>query len=64
VLDALMADNWLHAHGDPADPLGRRIKAQIRDAFHVDSDLWRGMVLGQSLSAVRQALGGLAAGED
>ena len=59
VLEALMADNWLHAHGDPQGPLARQIKAQIRAAFYVDSDLWRGMVLGQSLCAVRQALGGL-----
>ena len=59
VLEALMAANGLHAHGDPPGPLARQIKAQIRAAFYVDSDLWRGMVLGQSLCAVRQALGGL-----
>jgi hypothetical protein len=60
VLEALRADNWLHAHGDPLSPEGQAIKAQIRGAFYVDTDVWRGMVLGQSLIAVRQALAGLA----
>jgi Protein of unknown function (DUF2817) len=60
VLEALRADNWLHAHGDPLSPEGQAIKAQVRDAFYVDTDVWRGMVLGQSLIAVRQALAGLA----
>lgn len=60
VLEALRADNWLHAHGDPLSPEGQAIKAQVRGAFYVDTDVWRGMVLGQSLIAVRQALAGLA----
>jgi hypothetical protein len=60
VLEALRADNWLHAHGDPLSPEGQAIKAQIRAAFYVDDDVWRGMVLGQSLIAGRQAMAGLA----
>lgn len=60
VLEALRADNWLHAHGDPLSPEGQAIKAQIRGAFYVDTDVWRGMVLGQSLIAARQSLAGLA----
>lgn len=60
VLEALRADNWLHAHGDPKSPQGQAIKAQVRAAFYVDTDMWRGMVLGQSLIAARQALAGLA----
>jgi len=59
VLDALRADNWLHAHGDPSSPEGARIKAQILAAFYIDTDVWRGMVLGQSLAAARQAIAGL-----
>ena len=31
------------------------VKKWIRDAFYVDTDLWRGMVLGQFRGAVRQA---------
>jgi hypothetical protein len=60
VLDAVRADNWLHAHGDPTASEARPIKQQIRDAFYIDTDVWRGMVLGQSLIAVRQALAGLS----
>jgi hypothetical protein len=59
VLNALRADAWLHAYGDPASEPGRAIKAQIRDAFFGDADDWKGMVAGQSLLAVRQALAGL-----
>ena len=59
VMDALRADNWLHARGDPLGPDAAAIKAQIRAAFYVDDDLWRGMVLGQSLIAARQAAAGL-----
>jgi len=59
VLLALRADAWLHAHGDPASPQGQAIKAQIRDAFYGDADDWKGMVAGQSLLAIRQALAGL-----
>ncbi|WP_293901173.1 M14 family metallopeptidase [Phenylobacterium sp.] len=59
VMGALRADNWLHAHGDPTGPDAAAIKAQIRAAFYVDTDLWRGMVLGQSLIATRQAVAGL-----
>jgi hypothetical protein len=60
VLEALRADNWLHAHGDPLSPEGQAIKAEIRRAFYTDTDTWRGMVQGQSLIAARQSLAGLA----
>ncbi|MGH7025319.1 MAG: M14 family metallopeptidase [Caulobacteraceae bacterium] len=60
TLTALRADAWLHAHGDPASPEGREIKAAMRDAFFGDADDWKGMVAGQSLLACRQAIRGLA----
>jgi hypothetical protein len=59
VFLALRADAWLHAHGDPLSPEGQAIKAQIREAFYGDADDWKGMVAGQSLTAVRQAIAGL-----
>lgn len=59
VLNAVRADNWLHAHGDPLSPEGRAIKAEVRDAFYGDADDWKGMIAGQSLLATRQALRGL-----
>jgi hypothetical protein len=59
VLDALRADNWLHAHGNPLDPASEPIKRQVLNAFYVDSDVWRGMILGQSLAVSRRAIAGL-----
>jgi hypothetical protein len=59
VLLALRADAWLHAHGDPRSPDADAIKAQIREAFYGDTDDWKGMVAGQSLLAMRQAIAGL-----
>jgi hypothetical protein len=61
VVAALRADSWLHAYGDPNSDEGRAIRRQMRDAFYLDSDLWRGMVLGQALSSSRQAVAGLTA---
>lgn len=60
VVEALRADNWLHNYGDLASPQATIIKQQILDAFYIDTDVWRGMVLGQSLMTVRQAMYGLA----
>ena len=59
VLNALRGDAWLHGHGDVRSPEGHRIKQQIRDAFYGDTDDWKGMVAGQSLMTIREALRGL-----
>jgi hypothetical protein len=64
VLNAVRADNWLHAYGDPLSPEGRVIKAEVRDAFFGDADDWKGLIAGQSLLATRQALKGLKASGD
>ena len=60
VFLALRADAWLHAYGDPASPEGKAIKAQIREAFYGDADDWKGMVVGQSLAACRNAIKALS----
>ena len=60
VLDALRADNWLHVHGDLSAPQAEAIKEQIFGAFYVDTDEWRGMILGQALMTIRQTMNGLA----
>jgi hypothetical protein len=60
VLDAVRADAWLHAYGDPKSPAGQSIQKQVRDAFFGDSEDWKGMILGQSLLAMRQAISGLS----
>lgn len=40
VLQALRADAWLHAHGDPTGPDGEVIRAQVRAAFADDDPAW------------------------
>jgi hypothetical protein len=59
VAQALRADAWLHAHGDPRSPEAAPIKAKIREAFHSDDPLWQGMALGQGLAAAQAGLAGL-----
>lgn len=60
VVLALRADAWLHGHGDPTSAMAAPIKRRLRDVFHADEDVWKGMVLGQSLLAFRSAVAGLA----
>jgi hypothetical protein len=60
VLGSLRADNWLHAHGDPASPMGRDIKAKVREAFYPSIFEWKVMVTSRSNDVLRQALAGLA----
>ena len=62
VANALRADAWLHAHGDPLSAVAKPIKHMIRAAFHSDDLLWQGMALGQGIAACRAAVGGLVAG--
>jgi len=59
VLDAVRADNWLHARGKLESPQGREIKANMREAFYGDRDDWKSMIFEQALAAQRNALCGL-----
>lgn len=60
VLDAVRADNWLHAHGQLESAQGREIKAMVRDAFYGDKDDWKQMIFEQAMTIQRHALRGLA----
>ena len=55
VLESLMADCWLHNHGDPDSELGHAIKAEIRRCFYPDADDWKGTVFERAM-AVEQVL--------
>jgi hypothetical protein len=55
VLDALRADNWLHAYGGRGSPLWSRVKAQMKHAFACDSDSWRSDVAEQTIAIYRRA---------
>lgn len=61
VLEALRADNWLHAHGDPKSSLGGQIRTATRDAFYVDTDEWKRQVFTRTSEVIRQALSALGA---
>ncbi len=59
VLRAVRADNWLHAHGrpaDPGDPLTRAIKAELLEAFRPDDPGWRERVVASGEQLVTRAL--------
>lgn len=58
---ALIADNWLHIHGDPLSEQGRAIKQRLRDAFYCDRDDWRDACYPRAVEIQQQALAGLAA---
>lgn len=59
TFDALRADAWLHQHGVPLSVQGQRIRTQMLAAFYDQSAVWKGMVLGQSMTVIRRALAGL-----
>lgn len=60
MLDMLRADVWLRHRRDAPDVLKSVIRRQIRDAFYIDDDAWRGMIVGQARAAVLQAVYGLS----
>lgn len=59
VIDALRADHWLHLH--PEAPAAQRaaIRQQMKNAFYVDTDVWRAQVVVQARQAMFQAVQGL-----
>ena len=59
VLTAVRADNWLHQRGDLASPLGKTIKADIKERFFPSGDKWREMVWARADQTIGWALEGL-----
>jgi uncharacterized protein DUF2817 len=60
VLNAVRADNWLHQRGDLASPLGKAIKADIKERFFPSGDKWREMVWARAEQTIGWALKGMA----
>lgn len=56
----LRGDAWLRRHPDAPESLRREIKQMLRDAFYIDSDDWKGMILGQFRAVMLQTIYGLA----
>ncbi len=56
VLDALRADNWLHARDQMASDRAKQIKKSIRDAFYCDDDFWKESVTERGLEVIKVLL--------
>jgi Protein of unknown function (DUF2817) len=59
VIDALRADQWLENHPEAPHGMRVQIKRQMRDAFYVDTEVWKSRVLEQGIEAAHQAVAGL-----
>jgi hypothetical protein len=59
VLSALIAENWLHHHGNPRGKEANRIKADMRQAFYTETDEWKAAVWEQGRQVILQAAEGL-----
>lgn len=59
VLQALRADAWLHAYGDPTGADGPPVKAALRAAFAPDDEDWSRLVGLRCQQVVEQAVAGL-----
>ena len=60
VLNAVRADNWLHQRGDLGSPLGKSIKADIKERFFASGEAWREKVWQRAEQTIGWALKGLA----
>ena len=61
VRRALRGEAWLAGHPDAPAAVAAEIRRAVRDAFYVDADDWKGMVLGQFRAFALQTINGLAA---
>lgn len=60
VLAALIGDHWLHQRGLPVSTQGDAIRAQVKDAFFVDTAPWRRQSVTTSLNLYANTLRGLS----
>lgn len=60
VAEALRADHWLYAHGDPRSQLGEQIREGVREAFFSDSPAWRAAVHGRAVDFAWRSFHALA----
>jgi hypothetical protein len=56
MFNALIAERWLHVHGERDSSLGARIRAQMRAAFYPDNADWKAAVTAIARTAVQQAI--------
>jgi hypothetical protein len=56
VMAALIAERWLHYHGDRNTKTGQEISATMRAAFYPDSEEWRTAITTTARLVVQQVL--------
>ena len=62
MIQALRAEHWLHLHPEAPASQAAAIRQQMRDAFYVDTDAWKGQIVSQARQAMFQAAAGLTGG--
>ncbi len=60
VRRALRGQAWLFGHPDARPDVASAIRRATRDAFYIDADDWKGMILGQFRALALQTINGLA----
>ena len=60
VFGSLRADQWLENHPEATAEQRAAIKRQVRDAFYVDTPLWKAQIVEQGVAAAKQAVAGLS----
>jgi hypothetical protein len=53
---AMLANTWLHVHGDLDSDLGRQIKREVKDASYPDEDQWKSLVWARGKEVIGIAL--------
>jgi hypothetical protein len=61
VRRALRGEAWLAANPDAPEQMAQEIRRSVRDAFFVDADDWKGLILGQFRALALQTINGLMA---
>lgn len=61
VRRALRGQAWLFGHPDAPADTANAIRRATRDAFYIDADDWKGMILGQFRALALQTINGLSA---
>ena len=59
IADAMRNSFWLQRYGEQSSMLGKQIRQELQDAFYVDADEWKQLVLGRSGQVISQAVSGL-----
>lgn len=60
VMNALRADHWLAGQAAAPPELAHAIHQQMRDAFYIDTDAWKGQIISQARQSMFQAAHGLS----